>query len=327
MMEFGKTLRLAREAKGYTVVQVAELTKMAPSTVAELEDENFSRIAAPIYGRGFVKLYCEAVGLDPKPLIEEFMSIYRGDRSSGIREHKVSEHTSEHTAPEPPPPPPIPTQPPPAPPPLPPQDTSERNLFSEAPETPVADEQVPPAVDPFAPQEEPGQEQRSAQRTISRYAAPVRTMHMPSVPPNVWRIAILGTLALLILWGIAAGVRALYRATTSDDKAGAVVEEAAQPQPPPAAETATAPAPKPAAPVAKPAAPAAKPPAAKPTPAKPAATKPAPAKPAAVKPAPVKPAAAKPAPTKPAAKPAPAKAKPAKTTRRTAQKIPSLYSN
>ena len=314
MMEFGKTLRLAREAKGYTVVQVAELTKMAPSTVAELEDENFSRIAAPIYGRGFVKLYCETVGLDPKPLIEEFLAIYRGDRSSGIRERKVGEHASEHTAPEPPPPPPIPTQPPPAPQttPPPPQDTAERNLFSEGPEIPVANEQVPPAVDPFAPQEAPEHEQRPAQRTISRYAAPVRTMHIPSVPPNVWRIAILGTLALLVLWGIAAGVRALYRATTSDDKVDAVVEETPQPQPPPAAETDPAPAPKPAAkPAAKPAVPAAKPPAAKPVPAKPVATKPAPAKPA-----------AKPAPAKPAAK-----AKPAKTTRRTAQKIPSLYSN
>ena len=325
-MEFGKTLRLAREAKGYTVAQVAELTKMAPSTVAELEDENFSRIAAPIYGRGFVKLYCEAVGLDPKPLVEEFLAIYRGDRSSGIRERKVD----EHPAPEPPPPP-MPTQPPPAPQPTPPptpnQDTAESSLFSEEPELPVPDEQVPPAADPFAPQqEEPVQGHRPAQRTLSRYAAPVRTMHMPSVPPNVWRIAILGTLALLIIWGLVAGVRALYRATTSDDKSDAVAEETVQPQPAP--ETVPAPATKPAAPAAKPAVPATKPAPAKPAAAKPAVARPAPAKPAAAKPAPAKPAVAKPAPAKPAAaKPAPAKAKPAKTTRRTAQKIPSLYSN
>ena len=63
MIEFGKTLRSAREAKGYTASQVAEMTHIKPSVLDGLENEDFSMIAAPIYGRGFVKLYCEAVGL------------------------------------------------------------------------------------------------------------------------------------------------------------------------------------------------------------------------------------------------------------------------
>ena len=37
MIEFGATLRAAREAKGYTIAQVAEATHMAPSTVEDLE--------------------------------------------------------------------------------------------------------------------------------------------------------------------------------------------------------------------------------------------------------------------------------------------------
>ena len=86
MMEFGSTLRAAREARGLTVGQVADTTHMAPSTVEDLEKEDFSRIAAPIYGRGFVKLYCEAVGLDPKPLIAEFMDIFNGNRDTGIKD-------------------------------------------------------------------------------------------------------------------------------------------------------------------------------------------------------------------------------------------------
>ena len=69
MIEFGATLRAAREAKGYTIAQIAEATHMAPSTVEDLEKEDFSRIAAPIYGRGFVKLYCETVGLDTKQFV------------------------------------------------------------------------------------------------------------------------------------------------------------------------------------------------------------------------------------------------------------------
>jgi cytoskeletal protein RodZ len=75
MIEFGKTLRTAREAKGITVSQIAEKTHMLVQIVEGLENENFEKIAAPIYGRGFVKLYCEAVGLNPKPMIEEFMEV------------------------------------------------------------------------------------------------------------------------------------------------------------------------------------------------------------------------------------------------------------
>lgn len=89
MIEFGKTLKDAREAKGYTISQIADMTRMMSSIVEGLENEDFSRIAAPIYGRGFVKLYCEAVGLDPKPLVAEFMEIFNGNREPSIRERQT----------------------------------------------------------------------------------------------------------------------------------------------------------------------------------------------------------------------------------------------
>lgn len=97
MIEFGKTLRDARENKGMTIGQVAEITRMAPTTIEELEAEDFSRIAAPIYGRGFVKLYCEAVGIDAKPLVAEFMEIYNGNRDVGIRERTVASDVQKET--------------------------------------------------------------------------------------------------------------------------------------------------------------------------------------------------------------------------------------
>lgn len=89
MIEFGKTLKDAREAKGYSISQIADMTRMMSSIVEGLENEDFSRIAAPIYGRGFVKLYCEAVGLDPKPLVAEFMEIFNGNREPSIRERQT----------------------------------------------------------------------------------------------------------------------------------------------------------------------------------------------------------------------------------------------
>ena len=205
MIEFGNTLRLAREAKGFTQAQVADMTHMAPATVADLENENFGRIAAPIYGRGFVKLYCEAVGIDPKPMIDEFMAIYNGERDTGIRERKpVAEKRQD--AP-PPPPPPV-----------------------EA-EQPVPVEQAAPALEPETRPEEPlmPESKDGSGPQISRYAAPVRmeSERTFSIPPAFWRICALVAVAIVVFWGILTGIRALYRATTSE-KPPAVEEPAAK---------------------------------------------------------------------------------------------------
>ena len=75
-MSFGNTLRAARESLGITTSELAARTHMLVQIVEGLENEDFRRIPAPIYGRGFIKLYSEAVGLDPKPLQAEFMELF-----------------------------------------------------------------------------------------------------------------------------------------------------------------------------------------------------------------------------------------------------------
>ena len=75
-MAFGNILREAREHKGLTPAQVAETTRMLQQIVEDLEVENFKRIAAPIYGRSFIKLYAGLVGLDPAPLLDDFNRLY-----------------------------------------------------------------------------------------------------------------------------------------------------------------------------------------------------------------------------------------------------------
>lgn len=96
-MSFGKTLRSAREAKGLTVSQVASQTRILVQIISDMENEDFHRIPAPIYGRGFVRLFAECVGLNPAPLIQEFMEIYEGRRSPFA-------DITPPPAPEPPPP-------------------------------------------------------------------------------------------------------------------------------------------------------------------------------------------------------------------------------
>ena len=48
MIEFGSTLRSAREAKGLTTRQLADMTHLLVQQIEALEREDFSRIAAPI---------------------------------------------------------------------------------------------------------------------------------------------------------------------------------------------------------------------------------------------------------------------------------------
>lgn len=78
-MALGKILRDAREALGMSTTEVAEHTNMMVQIVTDLENEDFKRIAAPIYGRGFLKLYAELLDLEAQPLIDEFMDIYTGN--------------------------------------------------------------------------------------------------------------------------------------------------------------------------------------------------------------------------------------------------------
>lgn len=78
MTFFGETIRKAREAKGLTTSQVADRTRILVQTIEAMEREDFKRIPAAIYGRGFVRHIAEVLEIDPKPLVAEFMEIYEG---------------------------------------------------------------------------------------------------------------------------------------------------------------------------------------------------------------------------------------------------------
>lgn len=75
-MSLGEELQKARKARRLTASEVAAGTRMKVQIVDAIEQEDFGKIAAPIYAKGFIKLYAEYVGLDPKPLIDEYISRY-----------------------------------------------------------------------------------------------------------------------------------------------------------------------------------------------------------------------------------------------------------
>lgn len=72
-MALGSILRKARESRKLTTSQVASATHMKSQTVDAIEREDFSRMPAAIYCKGFIKLYAEYMGMDPDPLTREYV--------------------------------------------------------------------------------------------------------------------------------------------------------------------------------------------------------------------------------------------------------------
>lgn len=71
-MALGEKLCNARLARKESTSAVAAATRMKVQVVEAIEREDFRRIAAPIYAKGFIRLYAVHVGLDPQPLLEEY---------------------------------------------------------------------------------------------------------------------------------------------------------------------------------------------------------------------------------------------------------------
>ena len=64
-MSVGATLRQAREAKGLSLEDIKNSTQIMTRQLQEMEHDDFSSFAAPIYAKGFIRLFARAVGIDP----------------------------------------------------------------------------------------------------------------------------------------------------------------------------------------------------------------------------------------------------------------------
>lgn len=74
MPSVGERLRLAREARGLTVDEIARRTRITRQTLGTLEAMDLERLPAAIYTRGFVSSYAREVGLDPAATAAAYLS-------------------------------------------------------------------------------------------------------------------------------------------------------------------------------------------------------------------------------------------------------------
>ena len=73
---FGARLRQQREQQQIALSSIAEQTKIKVSLLEELERDDFSHWPVGIFRRSFIRGYAQAIGLDPAPVLVEFLALY-----------------------------------------------------------------------------------------------------------------------------------------------------------------------------------------------------------------------------------------------------------
>lgn len=74
MSKVGEMLRQAREAQNMTLEEIAEITKIRTDHLRALEEGRYDIFIAPVYIKGFIRNYAQAVKLDPQtvlPLVDD----------------------------------------------------------------------------------------------------------------------------------------------------------------------------------------------------------------------------------------------------------------
>lgn len=98
-IEVGKKLHDARVAKGLTLDDLQQATKIQKRYLIAIEDEKFAELPGDFYVRAFVKQYADTVGLDGNDLLLEFNDQLPKTKSSEYSKHisqAVETRTGQH---------------------------------------------------------------------------------------------------------------------------------------------------------------------------------------------------------------------------------------
>ena len=91
LSEFGQKLKQEREAKGITLQQIQQKTKISLHILKAIEEGNTSLLPHPVYVKGFVQDYARNLGLDWKEIGEQFANLYRAeDKHENLEELPTS---------------------------------------------------------------------------------------------------------------------------------------------------------------------------------------------------------------------------------------------
>jgi len=68
----GEQFRRARESRGASLSEAAAATRIKFQQIEAMEQDDFSKMAAAAYAKGFIKIYAEFLHLPARPLIDQY---------------------------------------------------------------------------------------------------------------------------------------------------------------------------------------------------------------------------------------------------------------
>jgi cytoskeleton protein RodZ len=74
----GKALREARTERGIELSEVERVTKIRIKFLRAMEEERWEALPAPVYARSFLSTYARFLGLDDKPLVDQYRRTAEG---------------------------------------------------------------------------------------------------------------------------------------------------------------------------------------------------------------------------------------------------------
>lgn len=95
MTELGPRLKQARQARGVSLADIAESTKISVATLEAIERSDFAKMPGGIFSRSFVRVYALAVGVQPDEAVTEFIAEFTRYEREAERTKKKPEITQD----------------------------------------------------------------------------------------------------------------------------------------------------------------------------------------------------------------------------------------
>ena len=91
----GEKLRAAREARGISIRDVAEQTRIAPMYIECIENDNYKPLPGGIFNKGFVKSYARFIGMDENEALQDYSRLMSQTESSAPQPEEFRSYRPE----------------------------------------------------------------------------------------------------------------------------------------------------------------------------------------------------------------------------------------
>lgn len=88
-LTLGEKLKQAREAKGATISEVAEQTRISALYLESIENNDYRGLPGGIFNKGFVKSYAKFVGLNEQDALQDYIRLISDQGEINVEETKT----------------------------------------------------------------------------------------------------------------------------------------------------------------------------------------------------------------------------------------------